>query len=119
VLNSQYFLASEDILGLGRDVTAATTEYAPTRPNGRPLRLILVDYPRAGAAAAAATSFRQGYFPEAKAGAAGPRGAAKTEHGWVAWAAAEPVLAVVLDADDRNEAIALAEHVARVRQGPQ
>jgi hypothetical protein len=119
VLNSQYFLASEDILGLGRDVAAATTEYAPTRPSGRPLRLILVDYSRMGAAAAAAALFRRGYLPEAKAGSALPWGAAKTEHGWVAWAVAEPVLAVALDADDRDGALALTEKVARVRQGEQ
>jgi hypothetical protein len=51
VLNSQYFLASEDILGLGLDVEAGTTEYQAAVPGSRPLRAILARYPTDGRAA--------------------------------------------------------------------
>lgn len=113
VLNSQYFLSSQDILNLGRDVAAATTEYAPARPDGRPLRLIVVRYPTPAAAAAAADAFRRGYLPEAAGrGEANDGGAVRTEHGWVAWAVRRQGIAIVLDADDKAAARVLADRAA-------
>jgi hypothetical protein len=111
VLNSQYFLASEDILGLGPEVAAATTEYAPARQGARPLRLIVARYPAPAAAAAAAETFRRAYLPGAPAGRE-DRGAAKTPHGWVAWAVEGSGLAIALDAADASAAAALVSRAA-------
>ena len=102
VLNSQYFLASQDILGLSTETAGITTEYTPARPGARPLRLIVVRYPNGPAAAAAAEAFRRGYLPDVVEPAAGAAsGAAKTEHGWVAWTVHGQGLAIALDADDQ------------------
>jgi hypothetical protein len=114
VLNSQYFLASHDILGLGTQVAAATAEYAPPRPGGRPTRLIVVRYASADAAAAAAATFRGAYLAEAaKTPGGAASGTARTEHGFVAWAVVGPGLAIVLDADTASAAANLAGAVAR------
>jgi hypothetical protein len=115
VLNSQYFLASRDILGLSIDAGGITTEYASARPGCRPVRLIVVRYPRAAAAAAAAAAFRRGYLPDTPWPEAATDGAAETPHGWVAYAAHDQRLAIVLDADDQTLAQVLvgeAVHVA-------
>jgi hypothetical protein len=112
VLNSQYFLASQDILSLGTQVAAATTEYTPSRPGGRPTRLILVEYPSPDAAAAAASGFVHAYLPDAPKTATS-NGNAKTEHGFVAWAVVGRGLAIVLDAESAAVATKLAGFVAR------
>jgi hypothetical protein len=116
VLNSQYFLASRDILGLGLEAAAVTTEFAPTRPGARPTRLILVEYGSLEAAAAAAASFVDAYLP----GAARPdpaAGRAKTEHGFVAWSVVGRGVAIVLDAESNAAASKLAALVARAISG--
>ena len=102
VLNSQYFLASGDILGLGPDVEAATTEYAPAAKGERPVRVILVRYPSNERARAGLASFWQAYLPGLGTQAPPAAGAAKVEHGWVAWTLdAGGHLTIVLDAPSR------------------
>jgi len=114
VLNSQYFLASQDILALGASVAAATTEYAPAGAGSRPLRLIVVRYPSREAAAAAAATFRRAYLPEsAKSRAGATSGTARTEHGFAAWSLEGPGLAIVLDAGSVADAERLAVAAAR------
>lgn len=114
VLNSQYFLASENVLQLTPDTAAVTAEYQTSAPGALPLRLIEVRYPTAQAAAAAAKAFRSSYLPEAakRQPASATRGDAKTEHGWVAWALEGAGLAIVLDAGDQAGARKLAEQAA-------
>jgi hypothetical protein len=112
VLNSQYFLASQDILSLGTRVAAATTEYMPSRPGGRPTRLILVEYPSPEAAAAAASGFVRAYLPDAPKTATS-KGHAKIEHGFAAWSVVGRGLAIVLDAESAAVATKLAGFVAR------
>jgi hypothetical protein len=98
VLNSQYFLASQDILGLGLDVEAATTEYASAAPGERPLRAVVVRYPSTARAAAGLASFTKAYLPERGSRTLPTRGESKVEHGWLAWASRAQDLVVVLDA---------------------
>jgi hypothetical protein len=107
VLNSQYFLASQDILGLGLDVAAGTSEYAPAAKGERPIRVILVRYPSRERAHAGLASFLQGYLARAATKAPPANGEAEIEHGWVAWSlklAEGPQLTLVLDAPDRRVA---------------
>jgi hypothetical protein len=111
VLNSAYFLASGDILGLGPGVSAATTEYAPARPGTRPVRLVAVAYESADAASAALATFLRAYLPEAAASAA-TTGFAKVEHGFVGWSISGRGLALAFDADTGPGALGLARKAA-------
>lgn len=106
VLNSAYFLASEDILGLGHDVDAITRLQMPL-PRALRIRLIVVRYPNAERAAAALRTFTGAYLPElARPGGDGAdEGAARTEGGWVAFRRKGPSLAIVLDAGTRAQAL--------------
>jgi hypothetical protein len=100
VLNSQYFLASQDILGLGLDVDAATTEFRRSDPGERPLRVILIRYPSSERASAGLKTFGSAFLR----GVAGEirampqAGSARVEHGWVGWAQKAQDLAIALDA---------------------
>ncbi|MCX6552275.1 MAG: hypothetical protein NTY02_14955 [Acidobacteria bacterium] len=110
VLNSVYYLAPGDILGLGPAVDALTGEYRPTRPGERPARLVQIVYPSPDATAAALRSFLVSYLPApARPAAAGSgSGAAKVEGGWVGWAARARGLAIVFDAPSAGAAKELA-----------
>jgi len=109
VLNSAYYLASEDILGLGLDVEGLTTEVAPAAAGGRPTRLILVRYPAPARARAALNTFTTAYLPEvARKGAVGHTGAAQLEHGWAGWALNVRDLSIALDASSEVAARELA-----------
>jgi hypothetical protein len=110
VLNSMYYVAPGDILGLGPAVDAATTEYRPEAPGARPVRLVQARYPSARAAALALKSFLGSYVssPGVPAAARSGAGRAQAEGGWAGWAARDRWLAIVLDAPDRNAAEDLA-----------
>ena len=114
VLNSAYYLASEDILGLGLDVEGVTTEFKPPSGGVRPARLILVRYPSPARARTALTTFTQAYLPESATKLqTAARGSAQVEHGWVAWALEGQDLAITLDASSSAAATALAASVNR------
>jgi hypothetical protein len=104
VLNSAYFLASEDILGLGRDVDAVTRVYRPLPGDKRRIRLIVVRYPGAERATAALRTFKGAYLPEL-ASDGRDEGAAQTEGGWVAFRRKGASVAIVLDAGTRDQAL--------------
>jgi hypothetical protein len=100
VLNSQYFLASQDILGLGLDVDAATTEFRPAATGERPLRVILIRYPSSERASAGLKMFVSAYLRgvDGQSHAMARSGSARVEHGWVGWAQRAQGLAITLDA---------------------
>ena len=110
VLNSAYYLAPDDILGLGPDVDASISEYRTAGAGGPPVRLVQVVYPSPDAAAAALRIFLKSYVPALASQAAerSAPGSAKAEGGWVGWAAKDQVLAIVLDAPGETEAKELA-----------
>ncbi len=110
VLNAAYYLAPEDVLGLGPAVDASVSEYRPAGTGGTPVRLIQVVYPSTAAAAEALRTFLKRYLP-VPAGQIAERpasAAAKAEAGWVGWAAADRSVAIVLDAPGESEAKELA-----------
>ena len=105
-----YYLAPDDVLGLGPAVDASVSEYRLDVTGGPPVRLIQAVYPSADAAAAALRTFRKQYVP-APAGQFGetPASAAANADGkWVGWAAAGPSLAIVIDAPGERDAKELA-----------
>lgn len=107
VLNSAYFLASEDILGLGLDVEAITRVYRPLRGETRRIRLIVVRHPNVERATAARRTFKAAYLPELAAAGSDDdvEGAAPTDGGWVAFRQKGASLAIVLDAATRDQAL--------------
>lgn len=97
VLNYHFYLADENILGLTPHTAAVLARYG--RPAGAAL-LLLVQYPDAAAARAAAEGLRRHYLPDAD-----ETGAARLENG--KWAAAQlngSLLSAVLEADSRETA---------------
>jgi hypothetical protein len=117
VLNSQYFLASQDILNLGPDVQGATSEYAARTPGGRPTRILVLKYGSPDAAQAALKTFVAAYLPDrrpkAESGEPAAAGSAKTEHGYVVWHLQGDGLAILLDAEDAGDAAVIAGLAAK------
>jgi hypothetical protein len=112
VLNTAFFLASEDILDLNHQVDAVTVQYAsPSQPGagttrGSVVQAVVAVYPTAAAATAALTHFRKAYLPEASGSvpdASRPE-AVKVEQGWVGDGQQGRAVVIVLDCPD--EAIA-------------
>jgi hypothetical protein len=60
-LDVQYYLASDNILGLSRQTEAALARY---QQGGDKVRLLVVRYPKEADAAAAFGSFQRAWFPE-------------------------------------------------------
>jgi hypothetical protein len=121
VLNSQYFLASEDILNLGTRVDAVTAEYEPPTPGTRPPRLIVIRYETQAGAAAGLDRFLRAYFPGRPTGPANsarsgnkPARPVRTEHGWVAWAEQDQSVTIALDVPSQAMAETLAGLAARI-----
>ena len=85
VLNSVFFLASEDLLGLDQTVDGVIAEY---RPDGGDhttrLHAVVLAYPAPTSAVAVTSRFRTTYLetPEPDDAAAGQK---EVEDGWVAW----------------------------------
>lgn len=100
-LNNRFFVASENILGLGRETDCVFAEYAasPTETGN----LLVVRYRDEDRARAAYESFLKAYLPEA-----GPAGAALTENRkWTMARIHRNYLAVVFEAPSKEYAEAL------------
>ncbi len=121
VLNSAYFLSSQNILDLSLQCEAVVAAYegvGAQRPAGaRTLRphLIMVEYPDATAARRAFEHFVAAYLPEVRVVAAPPgsetRLAHRVEHGWAACRLTSRLLLIALDAPDENTATSMTELV--------
>jgi hypothetical protein len=110
VLNSVYYLAPDDVLGLGPAVDASISEYRPAATGAAPVRLIQVAYPSSDAAARALRSFLTSYLPAAagRVRESTSPASARSDGGWVGWAAADRWLAIVFDAPGEQDAKELA-----------
>ncbi|NIM49101.1 MAG: hypothetical protein GTO22_07550 [Gemmatimonadales bacterium] len=94
-LNYHYYLARENILNLGPETDAVLARYAPGSTY-----LLVVDYPSASDAAAAASSFKQGYLPDS-----GDSGTMQTENGkFSSYEQRDHYVVVVLDAESDTAA---------------
>ena len=94
-LNFNYYLARENILNLGPETDAVLARYAPGSTY-----LLLVDYQSASDAAAAASSFKQGYLPDS-----GDSQTLETENGkFSSYEQLDRYVVVVLDAESETAA---------------
>ncbi len=100
ILNSYYFLADDNLLGLGSRTEGVLARYGSDLHGAdRALVLLLVRYPSTQEAMAAHERFLAGYLPDADEG-----GVALIEGGkWVGVRSQGKLLAVVLDAGSRAE----------------
>jgi hypothetical protein len=110
VLNSVYFLSTENILDLGPKVEAVTAEYASQDEGTKfpVLRLILVHYPDELSAKSALKRFLNGYLPENKEITARSieveSAAALVEDGWLAFCRRSNSLVLCFEAPNRETA---------------
>jgi hypothetical protein len=100
VLNSVYFLSTQDVLGLDRSVEAAIAPYGLSVAGAEPPRLLLVRYSTEVAARSALSRFRNAYLPEASASGRETAGTQRVEHGVVGYRISGNALAVVFDGPD-------------------
>jgi len=105
-LNLHYFLADQNILGLGARTEAVL---APYQTSQGAVHLLLARYPTDDDAQRALDSFETAYLPEGPAAATVQKG----PQGWVAAERRGNVIVIVLDAPDRGQA---EEMLARARQ---
>jgi hypothetical protein len=97
-LNNRYFIASENILGLGDGTECVIAEYEDD--GGGNTTLLVVGYPDSARADAAFESFILGYMPEA-----GKSGRAQMEDGgWTLAEVHDEYLSIVFDAPTEDSA---------------
>jgi hypothetical protein len=97
-LNNRYFIASDNILGLGEGIDCVFAEYGGDGPES--IKLLVVRYPDSAAANAAFDGFINGYMPEA-----GESGLAQMEDGgWTLAGIHDSHLSIVFDAPDEGAA---------------
>jgi hypothetical protein len=108
VLNSVYFLSSENVLDLGPGCELVAASYRQGRANagGKPVRLLLARYPNDESAQKALSHFRRIYLPEKHrgqiAGVSEDKGAASIEDGWMGFARSGRTLALVYESPDER-----------------
>jgi hypothetical protein len=97
-LNNRYFIASENILGLGDDTECVIAEYQDE--SAESVKFLVVSYPDSARADTAFDSFIQGYMPEA-----GESGLAQMEDGgWTLAGVHDEYLSIVFDAPTEDSA---------------
>jgi hypothetical protein len=115
VLNSAYFLATENLLNLEESAEAVVAPYdaLPLMAGRKPGQLILVRYATAERAGRALTHFREGYLPESVRKTAGSGLAATAsehiEDGWVAYRVSGRALSLACECRTREQARYLVE----------
>ena len=109
-LSNRYFVSSENILNLDEETECLFAEY--DAPGGDTGRMLIVRYPDAGRAKAAASSFLKSFLPGADAD-----GTALTENKkWTMIKTRDNVLAVVFEGSSKEYARLLAEAAIRPLQ---
>jgi len=117
VLNSAYFLATQNILELDSSTEAAVAPYSAAQPRRRAAQLILVRYANADDARRALGRFRMVYLPESLRGTAGSGVAAaalvRIENGWIGYQVSGRSLALACECPTRDHARRLIEQAVR------
>jgi hypothetical protein len=105
VLNSAYFLSSENLLDLGLDceLAAATYRPNPASASSKPVRALLVRYPGEAAARKALAHFQKVYL-SGKPAAVENRGVVSIEDGWTGFTLSGRGLGLVFEAPDESTA---------------
>jgi hypothetical protein len=103
VLNSAYFLSSENLLDLGLDCELAAAVYSQKSGTDSPkqVHILLVRYPGEAEAREALMHFQRVYL-SGKSSAAGDRGAVSIEDGWTGFILSGRGLGLVFEAPDES-----------------
>jgi hypothetical protein len=109
-LSNRYFVSAENVLGLDGKTACAFAEYLSG--SGASARLLVVRYPDAGRASAAAAAFVKSMIPRADADGAAPAEAGT----WTMVRARGDVLAAVFEASSKEYAGRLADAALRPPQ---
>lgn len=109
VLNSVYYLSSENLLDLGLGCEVAATSFSSSLPEaqGKPVHLLLVRYPSAEDARQALKHFQMIYLAEKYHGPtvfSGEQGIVQIEDGWLGFARTGSNLALVFECPDQESA---------------
>lgn len=117
VLNSAYFVSTNNILDLDVSVDAVTATYrSPESTDRRSVRLLLVRYGDAEKAAAAVRHFEKIYLPEkhlTPQSSAGGRQFWKIEDGWLGYTAQGRCVALVFECSGRESAVRFLENALK------
>jgi len=103
VLNSAYFLSSENLLDLGLDCEMAAAVYRGSAGAGspKPVHVLLIRYPGEAEARKALAHFQKVYL-SGKLSAAGDRGAVSIEDGWAGFIRSGRGIGLVFEAPDES-----------------
>jgi hypothetical protein len=109
VLNSVYYLSSENLLDLGLGCEVAVTSFSSSLPEaqGKPVHLLLVRYPSTEDARQALKHFQRIYLAEkyhGPTGFSGDQGTVQIEDGWLGFARTGSNLALVFECPDEESA---------------
>jgi hypothetical protein len=120
VLNSVYFLATENLLDLGPQTEAVTATYERTdgsSPAGARVRVLVVRYPNEDAARRALAHFESGYLRRRPAAgdAQAERRVEHVEDGWLGYERRGRELVLVFQAADATTAAAAIGQLGTVR----
>jgi hypothetical protein len=119
VLNSAYFLATENLLDLeeSAEVVVAPYDALPLMAGRKPGQLILVRYTTSDKARSALVHFREGYLPESLRRTAGSglsvTASAHIEDGWLAYRVFGRALALAFECRTHEQARHLVEEALR------
>jgi hypothetical protein len=116
VLNSQYFVSSEDILDFGQatDAVVAPLEPQPAGKGAKRATLLIVRYAEEAQAQKALDHFLRAYLQQTTpSGPPKTTGTAKIEDGWLGYQRNGRTLAVVFESPDQATATTLTDAAAR------
>ncbi len=121
VLNSVYYLSSENLLDLGLGCEVAAASYSSSLPEaqGKPVHLLLVRYPSTVDARQALKHFQRIYLAEkyhGPTGFAGDQGIVQIEDGWLGFARTGSDLALVFECPDEESAKLFMQGAAQIFQ---
>ncbi len=112
VLNSLYYLSQENLFDLGLETEAVITQYERESPLGtKRFRVLLIQYPEAGAAGKALAHFRRVYLPDQSSSSRETLNFVKVEDGWLGYKLSGRVTTFVFECPDRETAAAVMEQL--------
>jgi hypothetical protein len=112
VLNSLYYLSQENIFDFGHETEAAITQYERESPLGiQRFRVLLIQYPDAGAAGSALAHFRRVYLPDRPLSSTETQNFFSVEDGWLGYKLNGRRAVYVFECKDRETAAAVIDQL--------
>ena len=110
MLNSLYYLSSENILDLDLGTEAVFASYANSSDHSRSIKLIVCRYPDGSKAETALSHFRSVYLPESKVGSA-QNSYFQIEDGWTGFGRQGTFVVLVFEASNEMVVQSILEQV--------